>query len=92
MKLPISIQDNVFLVAADAELICKTESATPEELQAIVDAVNRKVTTQYTLMMGNVVDGFVCRGLYASRSEAIEAGDSVRDDWCVMEIEPVEED
>lgn len=47
--------------------------------------------TLYTLIKGGPIDGFVLRGLYGSRDEAIDAGDSVTPDWHVIEIRLPEE-
>ena len=38
---PIRIEDKTYLVAADCELICNADSATPAELAYIVECVNR---------------------------------------------------
>lgn len=38
--LPVRIEDEEFLVAANNELILKNWDATPEELEAIVTAIN----------------------------------------------------
>lgn len=39
-KLPVRIEDERFLVAADHELIMEAHGAAPDELEAIVTAVN----------------------------------------------------
>ncbi len=39
-ELPIWIDNDKILVAADAELICHTEAATPQELRYLAHAAN----------------------------------------------------
>lgn len=39
-KLPVRVEDDCYLVADDSELIVLMEAATPEEISAIVRAIN----------------------------------------------------
>lgn len=43
-KLPVRVEEGGYLCAADSELICRLESATPQEIAFIFEAVNEHAT------------------------------------------------
>lgn len=64
-KTPIQVADGGVLIAADAELIFRAESATPEELAFIVAACNAYAPMRATLEdAANLIEGAIETHIY----------------------------
>lgn len=88
MKTPIRIEDGCFLVDADNELVCRTESATKEELEQIVRSVNNYVDTSVLQSCIGAIEALSeqiqqMQGMFDDSdgviAEALEAGDAAMD-------------